>query len=199
MIVLERECDEARQRGLKGNLIISSPTTAIKASILHPLKVKDAVTQVERNENYLETCTRAILAKTGVRVSPADVYACHPISRRGAEKNTIFVICFSNRMTGSAWVSISCGLQSGKNSNGDVFTSSNLYISYQLTPRRAALAKEARQSLGSRGGLARCKIDANGKLSVKLNNDMHNWVAVHDGNHLKTLIAEGRVRSPSHN
>ena len=196
---LEKECDEARQRGLKGNLIISSPNLASKPSLLFPQKIKDKVTNVERNESHMEACIRAIKLKTGVSVPEVDVYACHPISRRGAENNTIFVICFSNRNTGSAWDSICSGLLSGKNCKGESFTSANLYISFQLTSHRAALAKTARQALGSRGGLARCRIDANGKISVKHNNDTHNWVAVGDEDHLKTLIAEGKVRTPSLN
>ena len=133
------------------------------------------------------------------------MYACHPISRRGVEHNTIFVICFSNRMTGSAWDSICSGLLSGKNNQGEPFTSANVYISFQLTSLRAAMSKEARQSLGSRGGLARTRIDANGKLSVKLNSDTRNWVAVTDRNHLKGLIIAEKAKaratgsSPSHN
>ena len=195
---LEQNCDEARQRGLKGNLIISSPNLASKPSLLQPQKVTDQVTGEERNENHLEVCTRAILRKTGVSVPSTDVYACHPISRRGAEQNTIFVICFSNRKTGSAWDSICSGLVTGKNNEGDLFTSANVYISFQLTSHRAALAKEARQSLGTRGGLARLRIDANGKLSVKHNNDTRTWTVVTDSKHLKTISAAGRVRSPSH-
>ena len=127
------------------------------------------------------------------------MYACHPISRRGTEPNTNFVICFSNRMSGSAWDSICCGLLSGKNSKGEAFSSANVYISFQLTPQRAAMAKEARQALGLRGGLARCRVDANGRLSVKHNNDTRNWVVVADGEHLKTLIMTGKGKSPSHN
>ena len=40
---LERDLDEARQRGLKGNLIISSPNHANRPSLLLPQKVKDEV------------------------------------------------------------------------------------------------------------------------------------------------------------
>ena len=195
---LEQNCDEARQRGLKGNLIISSPNLASKPSLLQPKKVSDPLTGEERLENHLEVCTRAIEAKTGVSVPGADVYACHPIPRRGAEQNTIFVICFANRRTGSAWDSICSGLVAGKTNQGKFFTSANVYISFQLTSQRAALAKEARQSLGFRGGLARLRIDANGKLSVKQNNDSRTWFAVTDSDQLKTLSAAGRVRSPSH-
>ena len=200
---LERDCDEARQRGLKGNLIISSPNLANKPSLLHPKKVKDPVTGEERNENYLEVCVRAIQAKTGVQVPKEDVYACHPISRRGVENNTMFVICLSNRRTGSAWDSIACGLVSGKNAQGEFFTKANVFVSFQLTPKRAQQAKLARQSLGMRGGLARLRIDANGKVSVKLNSDSHNWFAVTDLDHLKGLIQSEKAKaarggSPSH-
>ena len=201
---LERDCDEARQRGLKGNLIISSPNTANKPTVLRPLKVKDSVTKEERNENHLEVCIRAIQEKTGVLVPKEDVYACHPISKRGTETDIIFVICFSNRMTGSAWDSISSGLVSGKNSKGESFTSANLYISFQLTPKRAAMVKVARQSLGWRGGLARVRVDANGKVSVKTNSDTHNWTVVSNSNpeYLTNLIkaeaARARGGSPSH-
>ena len=202
---LEKDCDEARQRGLKGNLIISSPTVSNKPSLLHPKKTKDSVTGEERLENHLEVCTRAILAKTGVTVPAKDVYACHPITRRGAETNTVFVICFSNRNSGSAWESICSGLISGKNNQGEYFTRENVYISFQLTPHRAAIAKVVRQSLGGKGGLARWKVDANGKVFFKLNSDTHNWYLATSTDQVKNIASSERARaareragSPSH-
>ena len=191
---LERDLDEARQRGLKGNLIISSPNHANRPSLLLPQKVKDEVTGVVRNESYLEACTRAIMAKTGVRVPAGDVYACHPISRRGVEANTMFVIGFSNRRTHSAWDVLSNGLVTGKNHNGEFFTSANLYISFQLTSRRAKLAKLAREALGSRGGVARCKVDANGRVFVKMNSDAHTWQEIHDEVQFKAICATEKAR-----
>jgi hypothetical protein len=50
--VLERNCDEARQRGLKGNLIISSPERKNKnGEVIPTLAVKD---QVKDNLQYQE-------------------------------------------------------------------------------------------------------------------------------------------------
>ena len=195
---LQLECDEARQRGLKGNMLVSSPSLSNKASLLHPRRIKDAVTGVMRQETHLEACTRAIYAKTGIRVPAADVYACHPVPRRDVAPNTLFVICFSNRTSWSAWDMLANGLVSGKNGKGEMFKDVNVYISFQLTARRALLAKEVRQSLGSRGGVSRSKIDANGKISVKLTLDSHNWREVTGKDQLKGIIAADKASSPSH-
>ena len=195
---LERECDEARQRGLKGNMIVSSPVLSNKPSLLHPLTITDSVTGERRLESHLETCTRAILEKTGIHVPPTDVYACHPLKRSNVSPNTLFVICFSNQTSGSAWDMLANGLVSGRNGKGELFKKINVFISFQLTTPRAQLAKEVRESLRTRGGVSRFKIDANGKISVKLTNDSHNWLEVTSKDQLRGHVAADKANSPPH-
>ena len=62
--------DETRQRGIKGNLIISSP---------HKDKVSTIATH-ETVEGKRESDTQMIiLKKTGVTIDEKDVIACHQI------------------------------------------------------------------------------------------------------------------------
>ena len=65
---LEKENDEVRQRSLKGNLIISSPSTHNKQSLLKPCTIRDPQSHAERLEDQTELCCRLILLKTGVKV-----------------------------------------------------------------------------------------------------------------------------------
>ena len=70
-----------------------------------------------------------------------------------------------------------------------------------LAERRAKLAKLAREAQGSRGGVARSKVDANGRVFVKMNSDAHMWHEVHDEVQFKAICAtEKAKRNPlSHN
>ena len=71
--MLENECDEARQCGLKGHIIISSQNTSSKKSFLVPNAVKVSKTAALRKEFEHEMCSRLIKLKTAVHIPPADI------------------------------------------------------------------------------------------------------------------------------
>ena len=171
--LLEKDCDEARQRGMKGNLLLSSPILGNSGSLLHHRLTKDKVTGAVRNETYLEACLRALHTKTGVRVPEQDISACHPVFRQGAQPYTNFVVRFSNLLPGSAWDIIASGLLQGKNpATGQAFSSAHLYINFQLTPRRSELARMVR---GAQRKFTNSMVDANGRIRVKIPSDSHKW------------------------
>ena len=170
---LEKECDEVRQRGMKGNLLLCSPILGNSGSLLHHRPTKDKVTGMVRNETYLEACLRAIHLKTGVQVPEQDISACHPVHRQGAQPFTNFVIRFSNLLPGSAWDIIASGLLQGKNpATGQAFSSAHLYINFQLTPRRSELSRLVREA---KRKVTSSIVDANGRIRVKIPSDSHKW------------------------
>ena len=183
---LEKECDEVRQRGMKGNLLLSSPVLGNSGSLLHHRPIKDKVTGAVRNETYLEACLRALHTKTGVRVPEKDISACHPLRRQGAQPFTNFVIRFSNLLPGSAWDIIASGLLQGKNpATGQAFSPTHLYINFQLTPRRSELARLVREKKRS---FTNSMVDANGRIRVKIPSDSFKWHEIASHVDLEKLV-----------
>ena len=95
---LESKCDEMRQRGLKGNLIVSSPARTTSGGNTIPSLVKHEMFWDRygnwRCETDMEMIQRLVELKTGVWVDERDITACHPVGRR--ERNT-FVLAINNR------------------------------------------------------------------------------------------------------
>ena len=139
---LEKSCDEARQRGLKGNLIVSSPERNSRNGQVHTWAVKenvwDNIRTCQREETDLELAVRMVGMKTGVYIPHKDVYACHSI---GKKENHSYIICVGNRQPYSAWDNLTYGMRTGK-----TFTNANIFINYQLTAKRIELSKEVRQA-----------------------------------------------------
>ena len=184
--LLEKECDEVRQRGMKGNLLLSSPVLGNSGSLLHHRPTKDKVTGAVRNETYLEACLRALHTKTGVQVPEQDISACHPVRRQGAQPFTNFVIRFSNLLPGSAWDIIASGLLQGKNpASGQAFSSAHLYINFQLTPRRSELARLVREK---KRNITNSMVDANGRIRVKIPSDSFKWHEISSKADLEKLL-----------
>ena len=173
LLKVELDCDEARQRGMKGNLVLHSPATSASESILKP-KQKLRTGGISDLESMAEACVRAIEAKTGIRVPLEDVSACHPLQRRGTEPNTTFVIRIWNRREGSAWEKLTPGLMTGRQPGGSNFTNANLFINYQLTPMRGDLVKAVRTAKVARR-LHKYSVDANGRCFVQLDNRSSPW------------------------
>ena len=78
-VEMEKECDEVRQRGMKGNLIISSSTFNGKQSKFQR--------QLDPNgargkESDLKMILRLVKEKTGVSFTESEVQAFHPLGRR---------------------------------------------------------------------------------------------------------------------
>ena len=102
VLELEDECDEVRQRSMKGNLIISSPNRDSAPSLGIRQQKFDIATNTTKLETEVNVCVRMILQKTGVAMPVSDVVACHPLgNRRGAEKT--YILRVINRKPGSAW------------------------------------------------------------------------------------------------
>ena len=144
---LERECDEVRQRNMKGNIIISSPTLGHKQSVLISEMVNDAESHTRRREDTVEMCLRAIRLKTGVSVPVSDIMACHILpNRRGGEPS--YILRFGNRRPKSAWDTLAAGMLTGKNyeTNANFNKNYNLFINFQITKSRTELVNSKRLS-----------------------------------------------------
>ena len=175
---LEEECDEVRQRGMKGNILLSSPITNQGDSLLKPRRITDSTTGVLRNESEVEVCIRAIKAKTGVEVPEADISACHPLNRKGANPGTNYIVRFANLRPKSAWDTLAAGLLTGKNKDTNAkFTSANLYLNFQLTGWRSDLVKKVRQAKRERR-VRFYGVDQNGRVTVLGTNPDAKWTEV---------------------
>ena len=158
-----------RQRGLKGNIIISSPESQNKKSLFAFKKVTDHVTGAVRVENDIELCCRLIHLKTGVSVPLQDITACHPLSKKVG--STSYVLRISNRKPGSAWDILAAGLLTGRNKFTKAnFTDDNVFINFQLTNTRNNLAKAIRDAKKSRK-VVKYGCDQNGNFTVKFKAD----------------------------
>ena len=160
---LEKKCDEVRQRGLKGNLIVSSPDRTLRnghqiQSLAKPDSDYDNY-GIWRKENDMEMVLRLVHHKTGVWIQESDVIACHPLGRR--ERNT-FILSVNNRAPMSGWDVITKGMVTAENN----FSSANVFINFQLTKRRGEICKEIRRA--KKDNLIKSyDIDANGRIHVK--------------------------------
>ena len=181
---LELKCDEARQRGLKGNLIVASPEGKTRAGVeMHTLAVKEKVenktTNSMRNETDTEMIVRLVKMKTGQEIPLQDIVACHPIGKN--KESHSYILSVANRKPGSAWDIITHGLRKGKSLSPD-----NIFINYQLTHRRIAISKEVKVAKKT-NIIQKYSIDANGKIWIKpLNKESFKEVKSID--HLQKLV-----------
>ena len=149
--IQEDEVDECRQRGLKGNLILSSPTnwTTNKVTVI---KTDDQLKQDK------ETLTSHILGlvntKYGVNVPEGDVQALHRLP------NGTVILRIWNRRPGSAWDRLLYAIKTGKN------VGFHFFANFHLTRRRNGLLYEIRQ-LKKAGRIHKFYTDENGKISFR--------------------------------
>ena len=81
--------------------------------------------------------------KSGVVVPLSDIVACHSLGNRGTD--TSYLVKFGNRKPGSAWEILAAGMLTGKNNvSKEAFTDANVFLSFQLTKKKAHLAKMVR-------------------------------------------------------
>ena len=187
----ELYCDEIQQRSMKGNLIISSPNTRGKDSLMVRKEVRCG--NDLRKENDAELMVRIIKLKTGVELLLSDISACHALNKQGA--NTTYILRVINRKPGSSWEVLSAGLLTGKNSaNGQSFTDANVFINFQLTRRRGELAKKVREAKFSKG-IIKYGTDQNGRITVRVNATSP-WMEVTSIDHLAHLIANPPAPKP---
>lgn len=168
IVSLEDDTDDLRQRGMKGNLIISSPNRKDKdgknvPSLAVPERVMDKNTNTLRMETNLEMVLRLIKEKSGVVVPESDVMAFHSLgSERGSARPTSFILRFNNRRPASAWDMLTTAMM-----KGEVSFEKNIFINFQLTPKKSELAKKIRQAKKEKK-VKKFYIDPNGKISVRL-------------------------------
>ena len=140
------EVDECRQRGLKGNLILTSPTNNNKINLIK----SDQQLQEEKL-----TLTNHILAlvkqKFDVVIPLQDLQALHRLP------NGNVILRLWNRTPGSAWSKIVDGIKSGKNMG------MNFFANFHLTRRRNSLLYEVRQ-LKKAGDILKFYTDENGQI-----------------------------------
>ena len=163
---LDKKYDEVRQRGLKGNLIISSPERTTNGGQFIPTLARHKMIWdkfgVWRCENDMDMIIRLVAMKTGISIEESDVIACHPLGRR--ERNT-YIISVNNRAPMSSWDMITNGMMTADNN----FTRDNVFINFQLTKRRGEICKEVRKA--KKDNLIKSyETDVNGRIRVK-NND----------------------------
>ena len=167
---LEKECDEGRQREMKGTLIISSPQ---RGNNINTLAVHRPLLDYQGNtlgmETDLDLVLRMVAAKTGVRFQISDVVACHRI---GKKNSFSFVLKIGNRQPYSSWDALNHGMMTG---NG--FTNANVFINFMLTKKRTELSKQVRQARKDRQ-IMNYSVDQNGKFFVKKSVENNAWKQV---------------------
>ena len=207
----EEEADEVRQRGIKGNLIISSSDRNGDVSVLKH-REQMAEGRVVYKEDDLDMILRVMEEKTSIRFHRDEVAACHPFGRRRQEDGaqggppgaggrrqeqnqpTSYVLRIWNRKPGSNWETLKAGLRTGRG-----FSAMNLSINYMLTARRGKLAKAAREArkqlkkdnkLQEGEKIFRYSHDENGVLRIKTNNGKgaRFWNKINSIPHLEEYI-----------
>ena len=139
---LEKELDEARQRGLKGNIIVSSPALSGKPAIS-----KSTTVDPVGVESSLDFCLRLVKLKTGVTAPRADVGACHALRAKTGTQPS-YILTFVNRKEDSAWDRVTSCMYAGKSGReGESMKKDiNVFLNVQLTKTRADLAKIIRKA-----------------------------------------------------
>ena len=185
---LEKECEEVKQRLLKGNIILSSPKLQHAESLLIPQQIHDRSSNTKRVESTVEMCCRLIKMKSGVDVPLSDIIACHSLGNRGTD--TSFLIKFGNRKIGSAWDILAAGMLTGKNHQSkEYFTDANVYLNFQLTRKKSELSKLVRKAKSERK-IIKYGTDQNGRITVRVNQTCP-WIEVSSSAEL-----ENYIRSP---
>jgi hypothetical protein len=160
------EVDETRQRGLKGNIILSSPHSQAKATLLVQQTKEDGYKETE-----LEMCLRLIEQKTtAVRLPKQDVVACHKLISKDANQHS-YVLRVINRTNGSAWDQLANGMVTGKLGHYPHhinFTGDNIYLNFQLTKKRMDLTQQCRLLMKHKDGkkIAKYSVNQNGRITV---------------------------------
>ena len=167
----KEELDEVHQRGLKGNLLVSTSTRQTKQGRPVPRVPRVATTkQGQRGkEGDLEYVTRLIKlkSKNTININPNQVAACHGVGpQRDGDWDT-FVISFWDRTSYSSWDYLTTAMMTGKVDGALTMDHKvNVFLNYQLTRPRAALAKAARQARLANHIEKEC-ITQNGEVKVK--------------------------------
>ena len=190
---LEKECEEIKQRSLKGTLILSSPSTSTSDSLLTPTNIKEG--NIVRKESQIEACVRAMHLKSGVRMPLEDIAECHPLGRPGTAPNTLYRLVVSNRKPGSAWDTLAAGLLTGKNKDTkDYFKKEvNLTINFQLSKKKREVLKAVGEAKRSRK-ITKYGTDQNGRITIRVS-PTSSWQEVTSTEELERLTAAPALAS----
>ena len=148
---LELEVDETRQRGMKGNILIT--VARDKKHLLETARVEG------QKESLTTVCRRAMALSLGREVPEGDIVACHPVGKQGLS----YIVRIINRNPGSAWDTLQAGLATGGLNSKD----SGVFLSFQLTPRRVKLLDSVRDARRERL-ITKFRVDQNGRIAVTL-------------------------------
>ena len=118
---------------------------------------------------------RLIKEKANVTVKPSEIM--------GKKVNNAFIVRINDKKPDSSWHQLTEGLRTGNNFDRDL----NVFINYQLTNRRADLAKSVRMARKDRK-IAKYNIDQNGRIRIKKSADDKDYITVKSNNHLKAII-----------
>ena len=159
---LAEEVDETRQRGMKGNLIISCPPKVNQPNPAIPREV--VVEGVRRMESMTEVCLRLQHSTSGATIPVEDVVACH----RLPENQHTWILRVGNRAPGSGWEALAAGMLTGRRHGGgptDWFTNNGVYLRFQLTEARAKVHTQVR--LARKAGLLhKFSTNQNGRITI---------------------------------
>ena len=144
---LSDEVDEARQRSMKGNIIVSSIPSDNKPSLI---KSGDQL-----NTSVTEHACDLIKQKYNVTVPKEDIQACHALP------NHQIIVRFANRRPESAWTSLKDNIVKGGR------TGINVYANFQLTKRRNSLLYSLRRAK-KEGKISKIYSNENGQISYKV-------------------------------
>jgi len=159
---LEEDVDEARQRGMKGNIKLTCP----------PEVLRPARTESGRMESKTEAISRVLQFKTGAHIPPSSMMALHPLP---GERNT-HIIRVVDHSPGSGWEALASGMVTNRRHdlNGpikkqdgtdDYFPKDEVYLNYQLTPARDYLLYQIRQARKA-GHLWKFSVNQNGRITI---------------------------------
>ena len=154
------QLDEIQQRGLKGNIILSSPNNDGKACLIKTPQCLD-----EENSSVLDHALDLVKKKYGVVLPATDVQACHHLpswtkGKKGQPEFKSVLIRVWNRVPGSAWCQLVDRIMQG----GDRGT--NIYANFQLTSTRSSLVYHLRK-LKSEKKIFKFYTNENGQVFYK--------------------------------
>ena len=184
---LAEEVDEARQREMKGNILLSSPNRPDKPTLMVAKRSADN-TQLETTTDM---CRRLIKEKTGVDIPESDVSACHRL-----RDETSYILAIKNRREGSGWETLSAGMITGRKEpkrgrDSPNFESNNLYLNFQLTSKRSSIVKQAKLARKA-GLLVKYSVNENGRITVVKDKAAHGqkfkWQAVRNIQELEVIV-----------
>ena len=149
---LEMDIDETRQRGMKGNLILSTRFTT-----KHLLTQKNLAGHTETPSAM---CKRLIQEKTGVDLPLADILACHSVGKSS------YIVKILNWKKDSAWESICTAMATGKNQTSqNMMVNNDIFLSFQLTSRRQVLLRNVVKARKEKNkNVKNYKVNQNGRI-----------------------------------